>query len=63
MAKDIMKDLTEEWYSDSEATPESTDEIIDDELLEMHILYKTRGTIFSGDGSVTVEKIDKKQSK
>ena len=63
MAKDILEQLTEEWYSDSDTHPETTDEMIDDELLEMHILYKTRGTVFSGDGCVTVKNLDKKESK
>ena len=62
MAKDILEKLTDEWYSDSEELPETEDDVLEDELLEMHVLMKTRGTIFSGDDSVTVKDIDKEDS-
>ena len=63
MAKDIMEVLTDEWYSEPDKLPESDSEVLDDELLEMHVLLKTRGTVFSGDSSVTVSEIDKKDTK
>jgi len=54
MARDILADLREEWYSESEHKPESVEEEIDDELLELEVLFRSRGTVVSGDKSVKV---------
>ena len=48
VARDILEKLREEWYSESDHTPESIEEEIDDELLELEILLRSRGTIVSG---------------
>ncbi len=55
MARDILAKLREEWYSESEHTPESVEEEIDDELLELEILFRSRGTVVSGTNSVKVD--------
>ena len=58
MARDILADLREEWYSESEHKPESVEEKIDDELLELEVLFRSRGTVVSGDASVKVKNDD-----
>ncbi len=63
MARDILKELTEEWYSEAETKPQSDEEVIDDELLEMHVLFKTRGTVFAGEEHVTVTGVKNKDEK
>ena len=55
MAKDILSELREEWYSESDHHPETVDEEIDEELVELEILLRSRGTVVSGEESVTVE--------
>ncbi len=55
MARNILEELREEWYSESENTPESVEEEIDDELLELEILLRSRGTVVSGASSVKVD--------
>lgn len=55
MARNILEELREEWYSESENTPESVEEEIDDELLELEILLRSRGTVVSGANSVKVD--------
>ncbi len=55
MARDILAKLREEWYGESEHTPESVEEEIDDELLELEILFRSRGTVVSGSNSVKVD--------
>ncbi len=54
MPKDILAELREEWYSESDHQPESVEEEIDDELLELEVLFRSRGTVMSGDSSVQV---------
>ena len=58
VARDILAKLREEWYSEAEHTPESVEEEIDDELLELEILLRSRGTIVSGANSVKVDDLD-----
>jgi hypothetical protein len=58
MARDVLAELREEWYSESEHTPETVEEEIDDEFLELEILLKSRGTVVSGAKSVTVDNRD-----
>ena len=59
MARDILEELREEWYSESDHTPESIEEEIDDELLELEILLRSRGTVVSGAKCVKVDDQDK----
>ncbi len=54
MARDILADLREEWYSESDHKAESVEEEIDDEFLELEVLLRSRGTVVSGDKSVKV---------
>ena len=54
MARDILADLREEWYSESDHKAESVEEEIDDEFLELEILLRSRGTVVSGGKSVKV---------
>jgi hypothetical protein len=54
MARDILAELREEWYSESDRKAESVEEEIDDELLELEVLLRSRGTVVSGDKSVSV---------
>jgi len=54
MARDILSELREEWYSESEHTAESVEEEIDDEFMELEVLLRSRGTVVSGDKSVKV---------
>lgn len=58
MSRDRLADLREEYYSDPESLPETDDEVIDDELLELEILFKTRAVTVSGQESITVEQQD-----
>ena len=54
MARDILADLREEWYSESDHKAESVEEEIDDEFLELEVLLRSRGTVVSGNKSVKV---------
>ena len=54
MARDILAELREEWYSESDRKAESVEEEIDDEFLELEVLLRSRGTVVSGDKSVKV---------
>ena len=58
MAKDILSDLREEWYSESEHEPETVEEEIDDELIALEVLLRSRGTVVSGEESVNVSEDD-----
>ena len=61
MARDILSKLREEWYSESDHKPESVEEEIEDELVELEVLLRSRGTVVSGDESVSVEDDDTKE--
>ncbi len=58
MAKDILSDLREEWYSESEHEAETVEEEIDDELIALEVLLRSRGTVVSGEESVNVSEDD-----
>jgi len=59
MGKDTLSKLHEEWYSHPEKSPETEEEIIDDEFLELQVLYKSRGVVVAGEGSVKISDDDK----
>ncbi|MBT8362550.1 MAG: hypothetical protein KJO32_16480 [Deltaproteobacteria bacterium] len=54
MGKDKLSELREEWYSQPDKSPETEEEIIDDELLELQVLFKSRGVTVAGEGSVRI---------
>ena len=58
MSRDRLSELREEYYSDPESLPETDDEVIDDELLALEVLFKTRAVTVSGQESITVEQQD-----
>ena len=58
MGRDKLSELREEWYSESEDKPESLEEEVDDELLALNILFKSRGVTVAGEDSVKVESDD-----
>ena len=58
MARDILSDLREEWYSESEHEAETVEEEIDDELIALEVLLRSRGTVVSGEESVNVSEDD-----
>jgi len=58
MARDILSDLREEWYSESEHEAENVEEEIDDELIALEVLLRSRGTVVSGEESVNVSEDD-----
>lgn len=62
MARDILADLTEEWYSESETQPETIEEEVDDEFLALEVLLRARGTVVSGDASVNVTEKNKDET-
>jgi hypothetical protein len=58
MGRDKLSELRDEWYSESEKQPESVEEEVDDELLALNILFKSRGVTVAGEDSVKVESDD-----
>lgn len=58
MGRDKLSELREEWYSEPEDKPETVEEEVDDELLALNILFKSRGVTVAGDDSVKVESDD-----
>ena len=54
MGRDKLAELREEWYSETERQPETVEEEVDDELLELNILFKSRGVTVAGEESVKV---------
>ncbi len=52
MGKDKLEELREEYYSDSDTLPETVEEVLDNELLELEILFKSRGVTVAGAGCV-----------
>jgi hypothetical protein len=65
MGKDKLSELREEWYSQPDKSPETDEEIIDDEFLELQVLFKSRGVTVAGEGSVKITdgKKDSKKNK
>lgn len=63
MARDILADLREEWYSEPDHQPETIEEEIDDELLELEVLLRSRGTVVAGSSSVKVSDDDDTKTK
>jgi len=55
MGRDKLAELREEWYSDSDDKPETVEQEVDDELLALNILFKSRGVTVAGEDSVKVE--------
>ena len=55
MGRDKLAELREEWYSEPDEKPESIEEEVDDELLALNILFKSRGVTVAGEESVKVE--------
>lgn len=58
MARDILSDLREEWYSESEHEAETVEEEIEDEFIALEVLLRSRGTVVSGEESVNVSEDD-----
>lgn len=55
MGRDKLAELREEWYSETEHQPETVEEEVDDELLALNILFKSRGVTVAGEESVKVQ--------
>jgi acyl-CoA-binding protein len=57
MAKDKLAELREEWYSEPQADelPETVEEEVDDEILALYALFKSRGVTVAGEDNVKVE--------
>ena len=58
MGRDKLAELRDEWYSETEHQPETVEEEVDDELLALNILFKSRGVTVSGEESVKVQTED-----
>lgn len=60
MAKDKLAELREEWYSEPEADelPQTVEDEVDDEILALQALFKSRGVTVAGADSVRVEEDD-----
>ena len=58
MGRDKLAELREEWYSETDAQPETVEEEVEDEFLALNILFKSRGVTVAGDDSVKVESKD-----
>ena len=56
--RDRLAELREEWYSEPDALPESEDDLVDDELLALEVLFRSRGVTVAGAGSVNVSDED-----
>jgi hypothetical protein len=55
MGIDKLAELREEYYSDPDTLPETVEEVVDDELLELEILFRSRGVTVAGNESVKVK--------
>ncbi len=58
MGRDKLAELREEWYSETDAQPETVEEEVEDEFLALNVLFKSRGVTVAGDESVKVESED-----
>jgi hypothetical protein len=56
--RDRLAELREEWYSEPDVLPEGDAEIVDDELLALEVLFRSRGVTVAGAGSVKVANED-----
>ena len=63
MGRDKLSELRDEWYSEPEKQPESVEEEVDDELLALNILFKSRGVTVAGEESVKVESDDSEDAR
>lgn len=54
MAKDKLAELTEEYYSAPDTLPETVEEEVEDEFLELRVLFKSRGVTVAETGNVKV---------
>ena len=61
MGRDKLSELREEWYSEPDEQPETVEEEVDDELLALNILFKSRGVTVAGEESVRVESDDSEE--
>ena len=62
MGRDKLSELREEWYSEPEEQPETVEEEVDDELLALNVLFKSRGVTVAGEESVRVESDDSEEN-
>ena len=62
MGRDKLAELREEWYSESDEQPQTVEEEVDDELLALNVLFKSRGVTVAGEDSVKVESDDSSDS-
>ena len=62
MGRDKLSELREEWYSEADKQPESIEEEVDEELLALNILFKSRGVTVAGENSVKVVSDDSGES-
>jgi hypothetical protein len=62
MGRDKLSELREEWYSEADKQPESIEEEVDEELLALNILFKSRGVTVAGENSVKVVSDDSDES-
>ncbi len=60
--REQLSELREEWYSESDEQPETIEEEVDDELLALNILFKSRGVTVAGEDSVKVQADDSAES-
>ncbi len=52
--RDRLEELREEWYSEPDTQPETDEEVVDDELLALEVLFRSRGVTVAGSHNVTV---------
>lgn len=62
MGRDKLAELREEWYSESDELPQTVEEEVDEELLALNVLFKSRGVTVAGKDSVKVESDDSDES-
>ncbi len=58
MGRDKLSELREEWYSEADTQPGSVEDEVEDELLALNILFKSRGVTVAGEDSVKVDSDD-----
>lgn len=52
--RDRLAELREEWYSEPDTQPETDEEVVDDELLALEVLFRSRGVTVAESHNVTV---------
>lgn len=60
MSRDRLSKLREEYYSNPDEQAETDEEVVEEELLALEVLFKSRAVTVSGEESITVEEQDKK---